>query len=46
MLDQYATLSAEERAVVDELREDHSAARGMSFGSPKTSDRELMWPDR
>jgi hypothetical protein len=46
MLDQYATLSPEERAAVDELREEHSAGRGMSVGSPKTSDREMMWPDR
>jgi hypothetical protein len=46
MLDQYATLSADERAEVDELRDEHSAGRGMSFGAPKMADREMNWPDR
>jgi hypothetical protein len=46
MLDQYARLSADERAEVDELRDEHSAGRGMSFGAPKMADREMMWPDR
>jgi len=35
MLDQYATLSADKRAKVDELRDEHSAGRSMSFGSPR-----------
>jgi hypothetical protein len=46
MLDQHARLSADERAEVDELRDEHSAGRGMSFGAPKMADREMMWPDR
>lgn len=46
MLDQYATLSADERAEVDELRSEHSSGRGMSFGAPGTADREMKWPDR
>jgi hypothetical protein len=45
-LDQYATLSAEERAEIDELRDEHSAGRGMSFGAPKMADRDMKWPDR
>jgi hypothetical protein len=46
MLDQYATLSAEERAEVDELRDEHNAGRGMSFGARNMADREMKWPDR
>jgi len=46
MLDEYATLSADEQAEVDELRDEHSAGRGMSFGVPTMADREMMWPDR
>lgn len=46
MLDQYATLSADERAEVDELRSEHSSGRGMSFGAPGIADREMKWPDR
>ena len=46
ILDEYATLSADERAEVDELRDEHSAGRGMSFGVPTMADREMMWPDR
>lgn len=46
MLDRYSTLSADERAEVDELRDEHSAGRGMSFGAPKMADREMNWPDR
>ena len=46
MIDQYATLSAEERAEVDQLRGEHSAGRGMSFGTPNMADREMKWPDR
>jgi len=46
MLDQYATLSAEERAEVDELRDEHNAGRGMSFGAGNMADREMKWPDR
>jgi hypothetical protein len=46
MLDQYATLSADERAGVDELRDEHSAGRAMSFGAPKIAGREMKWPDR
>jgi hypothetical protein len=46
MIDQYATLSAEERAEVDQLRGEHSAGRGMSFGAPNMADREMKWPDR
>lgn len=34
-IEQYETLSAAERAEVDQLRDEHSARRGMSFGSPK-----------
>jgi hypothetical protein len=45
-LDQYTTLSAEERAEVDELRDEHSAGRGMSFGAGNMADREMKWPDR
>jgi hypothetical protein len=45
-LEQYETLSASERAQVDELRDEHSAGRGMSFGAPKMADREMKWPDR
>jgi hypothetical protein len=45
MLDQYATLSADERAEVDELRAEHSSGRGMSFGAPGIADREMKWPD-
>jgi hypothetical protein len=45
-LEQYETLSADERAQVDELRDEHSAGRGMSFGAPKMADREMMRPDR
>jgi hypothetical protein len=45
-LEQYETLSANERAQVDDLRDEHSAGRGMSFGAPKMADREMMWPDR
>jgi hypothetical protein len=46
MLDQYATLSADERAEVDDLRDEHSAGRAMSFGAPNMADREMKWPDR
>jgi hypothetical protein len=45
-LGQYETLSASEREQVDELRDEHSAGRGMSFGAPKMADREMMGPDR
>ena len=45
-LEQYETLSANERAQVDELRAEHNAGRGMSFGAPKIADREMKWPDR
>jgi hypothetical protein len=45
-LEQRATLSAAERAEIDALRTKHSAGRGMSFGAPGISDRDMMWPDR
>ena len=45
-LGHYETLSASERAQVDELRDEHSAGRGMSFGAPKMADREMMLPER
>jgi len=45
-LDQYATLSPAERAEVDQLRDEHNAARGVSFGVPTIADREMKWPDR
>jgi hypothetical protein len=45
-LDQYATLSAEERAKIDELRDEHGPGRGMSFGARNMADREMTWPDR
>ena len=45
-LEQYETLSANERAQVDELRDGHGPGRGVSFGAPKLADREMMWPDR
>jgi len=45
-LDRYAALSGEERAEVDELRDEHSPGRGMSFAAPKMADREMKWPDR
>ena len=45
-LEQYETLSAEERAQVDELRDEHSPGRGVSFGTPKMADREMTESDR
>ena len=45
-LDEYATLSPEERAEVDELREQQNPARGLAYGAPKISDREFKSPDR
>ena len=45
-LEQRATLSAAERAEIDALLTEHSAGRGMSFGAPSTSDRDMKWPDR
>jgi len=46
MLDEYATLSPEERAELDHLREQQSPVRGVAYGAPKISDREFMSPDR
>jgi hypothetical protein len=46
LLDEYATLSPEERAEIDQLREQQNAARGITYGAPKISDREFMSPDR
>jgi hypothetical protein len=45
-LEERATLSAAERAEIEALRTEHSAGRGMSFGAPNISDREMKWPDR
>jgi hypothetical protein len=45
-LERYETLSEDERVQVDELRNEHNAGRGMSFGAPKMADREMMRPDR
>jgi hypothetical protein len=46
LLDEYGTLSPEERAEVDQLREQQNPARGVTYGAPKISDREFMRPDR
>ena len=46
LLDEYATLSPEERSHVDQLRKQQNPARGVTYGAPKISDREFKSPDR